>query len=49
MEKVRIGNDIQVKYTVLRDGQPESFVGATNMAVEVRNEAYGKTFNYEQN
>ena len=42
MEKVRIGNDIQVKYTVLRDGLPESFVGATNIAVEVRNEAYGK-------
>ena len=49
MEKVRIGNDIQVKYTVLRGWQPESFVGATNIAVEVRNEAYGKTFNYEQN
>lgn len=49
MEKVRIGNDIQVKYTVLRDGLPESFVGATNIVVEVRNEAYGKiipsTFN----
>lgn len=42
MEKVRIGNDIEVKYTVLRDGQPESFVGATNIAVEVKNEAYGK-------
>ena len=42
MEKVRIGNDIQVKYTVLRDGQPESFVGATNIAVNVKNEAYGK-------
>ena len=42
MEKVRIGNDIQVKYTVLRDGLPESFIGATNIAVEVRNEAYGK-------
>ena len=42
MEKVRIGNDIQVKYTVLRDGLPESFAGATNIAVEVRNEAYGK-------
>jgi len=42
MEKVRIGNDIQVKYTVLRDGLPESFVGATNIVVEVRNEAYGK-------
>ena len=49
MEKVRIGNDIQVKYTVLRDGLPESFVGATNIVVEVKNEAYGKiipsTFN----
>lgn len=42
MEKVRIGNDIQVKYTVLRDGQPESFVGATNIVVTVKNEAYGK-------
>ena len=42
MEKVRIGNDIQVKYTVLRDGQPESFVGATNIVVEVKNEAYAK-------
>ena len=42
MEKVRIGNDLQIKYTVLRDGQPESFVGATNIVVEVRNEAYGK-------
>ena len=42
MEKVRIGNDIQVKYTVLRDGLPESFAGATNIVVEVRNEAYGK-------
>jgi hypothetical protein len=42
MEKVRIGNDIQVKYTVLRDGLPESFVGATNIVVEVKNEAYGK-------
>lgn len=42
MEKVRIGNDIQVKYTVLRDGLPESFAGATNIAVEVRNEAYDK-------
>lgn len=49
MEKVRIGNDIQVKYTVLRDGQPESFAGATNIVVTVKNEAYGKvipsTFN----
>ena len=42
MEKVRIGNDIQVKYTVLRDGQPESFVGATNITVTVTNEAYKK-------
>lgn len=42
MEKVRIGNDIQVKYTVLRDGQPESFDGATNIVVTVKNEAYGK-------
>jgi len=42
MEKVRIGNDIEVKYTVLSDGQPESFVGATNIVVEVKNEAYGK-------
>ena len=49
MEKVRINNDLLIKYTVLRDGVPESFVGATNIAVEVRNEAYGKTFNYEQN
>jgi len=49
MEKVRIGNDIEVKYTVLRDGQPESFVGATDIVVNVKNEAYGKiipsTFN----
>lgn len=42
MEKVRINNDLLIKYTVLRDGLPESFVGATNIAVEVRNEAYGK-------
>ena len=42
MEKVRIGNDIQVKYTVLRDGLPESFVGATDITVTVTNEAYKK-------
>ena len=42
MEKVRIGNDIEVKYTVLRDGQPETFVGATDITVNVKNEAYGK-------
>ena len=42
MEKVRIGNDIQVKYTVLRDGLPESFVGATDISVTVTNEAYKK-------
>ena len=42
MEKVRIGNDLKVNFSVYRNGQPESFVGATNMAVEVRNEAYGK-------
>lgn len=42
MEKVRINNDLLVKYTVLRDGQPESFVGATDITVTVTNEAYKK-------
>ena len=42
MEKVRINNDLLVKYTVLRDGQPESFAGATDITVTVTNEAYKK-------
>lgn len=42
MEKVRINNDLLVKYTVFRDGQPESFVGATDITVTVTNEAYKK-------
>ena len=42
MEKVRINNDLLIKYTVLRDGQPESFVGATDITVTVTNEAYKK-------
>lgn len=42
MEKVRINNDLLIKYTVLRDGLPESFVGATDITVTVTNEAYKK-------
>lgn len=42
MEKVRINNDLLIKYTVLRDGQPESFAGATDITVTVTNEAYKK-------
>ena len=42
MEKVRIGNDIQVKFTVYRNGEAESFIDATGIQVIVRNEAYNE-------
>ena len=42
MEKVRIGNDMMVNFSVYRNGQPESFDGASNIATKLVNEAYNK-------
>ena len=36
MEKVRIGNDIEVKYTVLRDGKPVEFAAYNPFAEECK-------------
>ena len=42
MEKVRIGNDMRVNFSVYRNGQPESFDGASNISTKLVNEAYNK-------
>lgn len=42
MEKVRIGNDMRVNFSVYRNGEPESFDGASNIATKLVNEAYNK-------
>lgn len=53
MERIRIGNDIQVKFTVYRNGKAESFIDATGIQVIVRNEAYNEiipnTYSISQN
>lgn len=43
MEKVRIGNDLKVNFSVYRNGEPESFEGATNISTKIVNESYNKT------
>lgn len=43
MEKVRIGNDLRVNFSVYRNGEPESFDGATNISTKIVNESYNKT------
>ena len=43
MEKVRIGNDLKVNFSVYRNGEPESFDGATNISTKIVNESYNKT------
>lgn len=43
MERIRIGNDIQIRFTVYRNGEAESFIDATGIQVIVRNEAYNET------
>jgi len=42
MEKVRIGNDMRVNFSVYRNGEPESFDGASNIVTKLVNEAYNK-------
>ena len=42
MEKVRIGNDMRVSFSVYRNGEPESFDGASNIVTKLVNEAYNK-------
>ena len=43
MEKVRIGNDLRVNFSVYRNGEQESFDGATNISTKIVNESYNKT------
>lgn len=43
MEKVRIGNDLKINFSVYRNGEPESFDGATNISTKIVNESYNKT------
>ena len=42
MEKVRIGNDLRVNFSVYRNGEQESFDGASNIVTKLVNEAYNK-------
>ena len=42
MEKVRIGNDMRINFSVYRNGEPESFDGASNIVTKLVNEAYNK-------
>ena len=35
MEKVRIGNDLGVNFSVYRNGEPESFDGAINISTKI--------------
>ena len=42
MEKIRINNDMRVNFSVYRNGQPESFDGASNISTKLVNEAYNK-------
>ena len=42
MKKVRIGNDMRVNFSVYRNGEPESFDGASNIVTKLVNEAYNK-------
>lgn len=46
MEKVRIGNDLKINFSVYRNGEPESFDGATNISTKIVNESYNKTIDH---
>lgn len=46
MEKVRIGNDLRLNFSVYRNGEPESFDGATNISTKIVNESYNKTIDH---